>query len=89
MEQNMSQQNFQNQSNGQSIPPEYAPISMWGYFGYELLFLAIPCVGLILALVFSFTASNVNVKNFARSNFCLLIIITIIVGLILAFASMI
>ena len=29
---------------------DYQPISMWGYFGYELLF-AIPCVGFVLLLV--------------------------------------
>ena len=83
MEQNTNQQNLQNRSNGQSIPPEYAPISMWGYFGYELLF-AIPCVGFILLIVFSFSASNVNLKNFARSYFCFLIIIAIIIGLLMA-----
>lgn len=31
---------------------DYSPISMWGYFGYELLF-AIPCIGFIWLLVFS------------------------------------
>ena len=39
--------------NTASIPEEYQPISMWGYFGYELLF-SIPLVGFILLLVFSF-----------------------------------
>jgi len=56
------------------LPEEYKPISMWGYFGYELLF-SIPCVGFILLIVFSFGGTkNVNVKNFARSYFCFLII---------------
>lgn len=82
MEQNANQQNLQMQ-NGQSIPPEYAPISMWGYFGYQLLF-AIPCVGFVLAIVFSFTSSNVNVKNFARSTFCVWIIAAIVIGLLMA-----
>ena len=49
---------------------DYQPISMWGYFGYELLF-AIPCVGFVLLLVFSFGGTkNVNLRNFARSYFC-------------------
>lgn len=69
------------------IPEEYKPISMWGYFGYELLF-AIPCVGWIILLVFAFGGTkNVNLKNFARSYFCLLIIgivIAIIVWIITA-----
>ena len=39
-------------------PEEYKPITMWGYFGYELLF-SIPCVGIIilLGLDITFTTS--------------------------------
>lgn len=60
------------------IPEEYKPISMWGYFGYELLF-AIPLVGFIMLLVFSFGGtSNKNLKNFARSYFCMLIVAVIV-----------
>ena len=56
----------------------------WGYFGYEILF-SIPIVGFILLLVFSFGGtSNVNLKNFARSYFCLLILIIIIILVIAA-----
>ena len=62
----------------QQIPSEYKPISMWGYFGYEILF-AIPIIGWLLLLIFALGGtSNVNLKNFARSYFCLLIIIVII-----------
>lgn len=61
-----------------NIPEEYKPITMWGYFGYELLF-SIPCVGFIILLVFAFGGNkNINVRNFARSYFCYMIIITII-----------
>lgn len=61
-----------------NIPEEYKPISMWGYFGYELLF-SIPCVGFILLLVFAFGGTkNINLKNFARSYFCYFIIIAAI-----------
>ena len=83
--QDYQRQDYQRQSPQEShgIPPEYKPISMWGYFGYELLF-SIPCVGLILLLVFSFGGTqNVNLKNFARSYFCLLIIAVVLI-LILA-----
>ena len=56
-----------NQFNENNVPAEYQPISMWGYFGYELLF-SIPCIGLILLLVFSFGGTkNKNLQNFARS----------------------
>ena len=64
-----------------NLPEEYRPISMWGYFGYELLF-AIPCVGFVLLLVFSFGGTkNVNFKNFARSYFCFTIILVVLVVL--------
>lgn len=67
-----------NQFNENNVPAEYQPISMWGYFGYELLF-SIPCIGLILLLVFSFGGTkNKNLQNFARSYFCLLIVIAVI-----------
>ncbi len=70
--------------NSVDIPKEYKPISAWGYFGYEILF-SIPIVGFILLLVFSFGGtSNVNLKNFARSYFCLLILIIIIILVIAA-----
>lgn len=68
------------------IPPEYRPIGMWGYFGYELLF-AIPFVGIILLIVFSFAASNKNLRNFARSYFCVLIIVLVIIAILLATGS--
>ena len=53
------------------------PISMWGYFAYQILF-ALPVIGWIIALILSFAASNVNVRNFARSYFCVLILIGIL-----------
>ena len=61
------------------IPPEYRPISMWGYFGYQILF-AIPVIGWIMLLVFALGGtSNINVRNFARSYFCILIILVVII----------
>lgn len=55
------------------IPEEYRPVSMWGYFGYEILF-SIPIIGWIFVIVFALTASNINLRNFARSQFCLILI---------------
>lgn len=69
------------------VPHEYQPISMWGYFGYSILF-AIPILGLILAIVWSFGSANVNLRNFARSRFCILII-GVIIFLILFLTGMI
>ncbi|MBE5921321.1 MAG: zinc-ribbon domain-containing protein [Lachnospiraceae bacterium] len=70
---------YQNYNAAPVIPDEYKPISMWGYFGYQLLF-AIPCIGLILLIVFSVGGTkNINLRNFARSYWC-----AFIIGLILA-----
>ncbi len=64
-----------------NLPEEYRPISMWGYFGYQILF-SIPCVGFIALLIFAFGGTkNVNLKNFARSYFCFTIILVILVVL--------
>jgi hypothetical protein len=64
-----------------NLPEEYRPISMWGYFGYQILF-SIPCVGFIVLLVFAFGGTkNVNLKNFARSYFCFTIILVVLVVL--------
>ncbi len=69
------------------IPEEYKPISAWGYFGYQLLF-SVPCIGFIFLCIFALGGTkNINLKNFARSYFCILlltIIICIIVAIIAA-----
>ncbi|MBR0155192.1 MAG: hypothetical protein IJM22_03880 [Treponema sp.] len=68
-------------SDSNYIPDEYAPISMWGYFGYELLF-SIPILGWIFIIIKAVSADNENVKNFARSYFCIYIIILVIAVLV-------
>lgn len=64
-----------------SLPPKYRPLGAWAYFGYSILF-SIPLVGFICLIVFSFSSSNINRRNFARSYFCvlLLVIILVVVG---------
>lgn len=67
---------------------DYTPISMWGYFGYEILF-SIPCIGLICLLIFSFGGTkNINLRNFARSYFCVLIIIAICTAILFALGGL-
>lgn len=61
-----------------TLPSEYNPISMWGYFGYEILF-AIPVIGWIFCVCFAIGARNFNLRNFARSQFCWIIIYIILV----------
>lgn len=73
-----------NNLNENNIPFEYKPISMWGYFGYQILF-SIPIIGFILLLVFSFGGTqNKNLKNYARSYFCFMILAIILVAIIVA-----
>ena len=46
---------------------------------------SIPCIGFILLCVFSFGGTqNVNLKNFARSYFCFLIIGLVFIAVIFA-----
>ena len=76
--QQTQQTQFQQYPQNVNIPEEYKPITMWGYFGYEILF-SIPCVGLILLLVFAFGGTkNVNLRNFARSYFCFVILLVVL-----------
>lgn len=69
------------------LPEEYRPISMWGYFGYEILF-SIPVIGFICLIVFALGAKNVNKKNFARSYFCYTIICLVIFIVVFAIAML-
>ena len=55
------------------LPPQYRPLSPWAYFGYSLLF-AIPLVGFICLIVFSFSEDNINRRNYARSFWCALLV---------------
>lgn len=61
-----------------SIPMAYKPISPWGYIGYSLLY-AIPVIGFIFLLVFTFSKKNLNRRNYARSYWCGLLIVLILV----------
>lgn len=60
-----------------NIPEKYRPISAWGYFGYQILF-SIPLIGIILLIVFALSDSNINRRNFARSYFCVFVLIIIV-----------
>ncbi len=63
----------------EQLPAEFRPLSAWGYFGYQILF-AIPLIGFIFLLVFALGGTrNVNLRSFARSYFCALLIALILV----------
>ena len=60
------------------LPLQYRPLSPWAYFGLQILF-AIPFVGFVFLIIFSISKGNINRRNFARSYFCVYIIVFIAV----------
>ena len=70
--------------NEDNLPEEYEPISMWGYLGYDIVFI-IPIIGWILIFMSAFSkGENVNVRNLARSRICTLVIAMILYLVIVA-----
>ena len=78
---NDAQQTNTNKNVVNVVPDDYKPISMWGYFGYEVLF-SIPIIGFICIIIFSAGGTrNKNLTNFARSRLCILILVLAIFGI--------
>lgn len=65
-----------------NIPSNYRPLGAWAYFGYGILF-NIPIIGFILLIIFSFDNSNINRRNYARSYWCIYILVIIFIILLL------
>lgn len=59
------------------LPAKYRPLTAWAYFWYGILF-AIPLIGFIFLIVFSVSDANINRRSFARSYFCALILVLVI-----------
>ena len=66
-----------------NIPTNYKPLSPWAYFGYSLIF-NIPFIGFILLIIFSFDNSNINRRNYARSYWCIYILVIFFIILLIA-----
>ena len=62
------------------------PLSPWTYFGLEILY-SIPIIGFIFLICHALGAENENKKNFARSYFCFVIVVGIIIGIIFIIAN--
>lgn len=60
-----------------------APLSPWAYFWLQILF-SIPVIGFIFLIIYSISSANINRRNFARSYFCFIILVGIIVGILFA-----
>jgi protein-S-isoprenylcysteine O-methyltransferase Ste14 len=67
------------------LPEKYRPMGAWKYFGYSILF-ALPLIGFICLIVFSFNSNNIVRRSYARSFFCSLLVIGIILGVVLVVA---
>ncbi len=52
---------------------QFRPLSPWAYFGYTILF-AIPVIGWIFLIVFTFSDRNINRRSFARSYWCIALV---------------
>ena len=62
-------------------PSAYKLLGPWAYLGYSILF-AIPVIGFIFLVVFSFSGANINRRNYARSYWCaLLVFLILLIGL--------
>ena len=69
------------------LPERFRPLGAWAYFGWTILF-SLPIAGLIIAIVFAVKKDgNVNLRNFARSMFCVYVIIGILLLLTMGTAG--
>lgn len=66
--------------NPNDIPEEYRPLSMWAYFGYNILY-SIPLIGWIFLIIFALDGSNINRRNFSRSYFVVFIICAVFLSI--------
>ena len=67
------------------LPEQYRPMGAWAYFGLQILF-SIPVIGFIFLIIFSCSSGNINRRNFARSYWCSLIIVGVILLVYLVLA---
>lgn len=63
----------------EQLPEAWKPVRAWKFWGYSLLF-ALPLIGFICAFVCAFSAKNLNVRGFARSYFCWLLVGVLVIG---------
>ena len=54
----------------------FKALSSWAYFGLSILF-SLPVVGFIFLIIFSVSDANINRRNFARSYWCIYVIIAV------------
>ena len=67
----------------QNLQEQYRPLSPWAYFWLQILY-AIPILGIIFLIIHAIGSYNINRRNFARSYFCVYVIIGIILIVIIS-----
>ena len=60
------------------LPEKYRPLSAWGYWWLTILYL-LPVIGTIFLIIHSVNSSNINRRSFARSHFCVLILLAALI----------
>ncbi|MBO4353334.1 MAG: hypothetical protein J5860_00165 [Clostridia bacterium] len=65
------------------VPDNLQPMSPWKYFGLNILY-AIPIIGFIFLVCHAIGSSNINKRNYARSFFCIVVVVAVIVGIFVA-----
>ncbi len=68
-------------NNERMLPRSLKPISAWGYFWYSVLY-TIPVIGWIFLIVNAIGAPNRHARSFARSYFCKLIILILLLAVV-------
>ena len=65
-------------SNNFDGPRELKPLGAWSYVGLRILY-AIPVIGFIFMLIFTFSSGNINRRSFTRSYWCRLLLVFLII----------
>lgn len=65
----------------QHLPEAYRPLSPWSYFGLGILY-SLPLVGWIFLIVHAIGSTNLNRRNYARSYFCVYVLVIILIAVL-------
>lgn len=70
-----------------AVPPEYQPMSPWGFFGWEIVY-SIPIVGFIFLIINSIKKTNLSRRNWTL-HFWIPAMIAAVVGVIVLIVALI
>jgi hypothetical protein len=59
------------------LQSKFQPLTAWEYFGYSILF-SIPFIGTIVLIIVAIGNENINLRSYARSYFCGIILVLIL-----------